>query len=77
MITITEKEYAKLKKAYDTITKAQKKYRDAHKDYYKEYHKKWQQENKEHLSQYQKQRRLDKKPVDITGDDGILETKGE
>lgn len=54
MIEITEKEYNKLLKAYNTMYKAQRKWREKNKEKQKEYMKKWQQEHKLHLVEYQR-----------------------
>lgn len=80
MVSIKNKLYAELlRKAglYDTYATPQKKYREAHKEYYKEYHRKWQQDNRERISQYQKQWRLKKKQVDLNNTCDNLKTKGE
>lgn len=76
-VRITEEEYNKLKRAYETYVSPQKKYREKNKEYYKEYHRKWQQDNKEKISQYQKEWRARKKQVDFDGNNDMLETKGE
>lgn len=67
----------KFKRLYQTYAKAQKKYREKNKEYYREYHRKWQMENRARVSQYQKEWRQRKKPVDIQPDNAIVETKEE
>lgn len=76
-VRITEEEYNKLKRTYETYVSTQKKYREKNKDYYKEYHRKWQQNNKEKISQYQKEWRARKKQIDFNSNSDMLETKGE
>lgn len=51
---INEKEYAKLKKFWDTMHSAQRRWEDKNKDKRKEYMKQWQQKNREHIREYQK-----------------------
>lgn len=54
MITISEKEYNRLKKFWDTMHKAQRKWGEKNKEKRKEYMRQWQQKNREHLREYQK-----------------------
>lgn len=61
---ISEKEYNKLMNVYRNMQKAQKNWRERNAEKRKEYMREWQRTHKEHLSAYQKERRL-KKNIDI------------
>lgn len=54
---ISEKEYNKLVKFYNTMYKAQRKWREKNSEKMREYMKQWQQTHKEHLATYQKEYR--------------------
>ena len=54
---ITDKEYNKLKRFWDTAHRAKRKWEEKNKEKRKEYMRQWQKSHKEHLSEYQKKYR--------------------